>query len=156
MTLLLTSSAAATPPPPLDLSDGRNYVVFWSFYQTARGFPKHLEQLMELEWSVTLRVETGSWKQRHPVRLMLGSDTWDGLSSNPHPSHKGKQLAKASETLPTPPRAPAPAPQGCAWGRTHQCPPQHCDVAPCPGGHCGCFGVPDPNPAPMFRLWEEF
>lgn len=49
MTLLLTSSAA-TPPPPSDLSDGRNYVVFWSFYQTARGFPKHLEQLMELEW----------------------------------------------------------------------------------------------------------
>lgn len=153
MTLLLTSSAA-TPPPPLDLSDGRNYFVFWSFYQTARGFPKHLEQLMELEWSVTLRVEIGSWKQRHPVRLMLGSDTWDGLSSNPHPSHKGKQLAKNSETLPTPPSAPG----SCCSGpclENQQCPAQHWDVAPCSEGHCGCFGVPDPNPAPIFRLWEE-
>lgn len=98
MTLLLTSSATP-PPPPLDLSDGRNYLVFCSFYQTARGFPKHLEQLMELEWSVTLRVETGSWKRRHPVRLMLGSNTWGGLSSNPHPTHEGKQLAEHRETL---------------------------------------------------------
>lgn len=57
---------------------------------------------MELEWSVTLRVEIGSWKRRHPVRLMLESNTWDGLGSNPHPTHKGKQLAKNSETLSTP------------------------------------------------------
>lgn len=36
------------PPPPLDLVAGINYLCFCSFYQTARGFPKHLEQLMEL------------------------------------------------------------------------------------------------------------
>lgn len=133
MTLLLTSSAATPPPPPLDLSDGRNYLVFWSFYQTARGFPKHLEQLMELEWSVTLRVEIGSWKQRHPVRLMFVSDTWDRLSSNPHPTDKGKQLAKSTETLSTPPRASGSCSPGAMPGgeltsatsahQCHQCPP---------------------------------
>lgn len=45
---------------------------------------------MELEWIVTLRVEMGSWKWRHPVGLMLESGTWEGLGSNPHPTHKGK------------------------------------------------------------------
>lgn len=147
ITLLLTSSPP--PPPPLDLSDGRNYLVFWSFYQTARGFPKHLEQLMELEWSVTLRVEIGSWKQRHPVRLMLESDTWDGLGSNPHPTHKGKQLAKNSETLSTPKRASGSCSPGAMPGGD---PPQHRDVALCSEGQRGCFGLPDPNPAPIFRL----
>lgn len=93
MALLLTSSAS--PPPLLDLAAGRNYLFFWSFHQTARGFPKHLEQLMELEWSVTLRVEIGSWKRRHPLGSMLKNGTWEGLSSNPRPTRKGNELEKS-------------------------------------------------------------
>lgn len=68
------------------------FFLLWSFYQT----PKHLEQLMELERIVTLRVEIGSWKRRHPVGLMLESNTWEGLRSKPHPfPHKGKELEKS-------------------------------------------------------------
>jgi len=82
----------SSPPPPLDL--GEIIFSFQSFYQTARDFPKHLEQLMELERSVTLRVEMGSWKQRHPVGLMLESNTREGLSPNPYPTRKEKELEK--------------------------------------------------------------
>lgn len=136
MALLLTSSASPPPPPPSpalpsDLAAGRNYLCFWSFYQTARGFPKHLEQLMELEWSVTLRVETGSWKQRHPVGLMLESGTWEELSSNPHSTCEGNDLEKfQQDPLHTPACLWVLLPRDQAWRRSHQCSPyEHGNVA---------------------------
>lgn len=152
--LLLTSSASPPPPPPpSDLAAGRNYLCFWSFYQTAREFPKHLEQLMELEWSVTLRVETGSWKQRHPVGLMLESGTWEELSSNPHSTCEGNDLEKFQQDPDhTPVCLWVLLPSDHPWRRSHQCSPVLRIVAPCCEGQCGCFGHPDPKHAPMSRL----
>lgn len=129
-------------------------LFFWSFYQTARRFPKHLEQLMELEWSVTPRVEIGSWKQRHPVGLMLESSTWEGLSSNSHPTHKEKELEKSQwdpvhttmclwVLLPMAMSGEGPSsPHWCPW-------PSGADTALCCEGQHRRFGLPEPKSAPM-------